>query len=128
MLNGAPKIRYSSSVVVLLKEIARVNDAMGNAAASYDSLLKYYAVDPTDDIYGLMKQYGGKLGKNNDAIQADVWSVRKAGAKPATQFSLDNYLTSGKTSLPDLKGKVVLVTYWFPGCGPCRGEFPILKR
>ena len=22
------------------------------------------------------------------------------------------------------KGKVILMTFWFPGCGPCRGEFP----
>ena len=27
-------------------------------------------------------------------------------------------------NLNDLKGKVVLLTFWFPGCGPCRGEFP----
>lgn len=124
MFNTAPKIRYSSSQLVLLKEIARANDAMGNAAGAYDSLLKNYAVEPTDEIYALMTQYAGKLGKNNDAIQADVWKVRQSTAKPATPFSLDNYMTAGKTSLPDLKGKVVLVTYWFPGCGPCRGEFP----
>jgi len=34
--------------------------------------------------------------------------------------------------LADYKGKVVLLTYWFPGCGPCRGEFPhfesVLKK
>ncbi|MGE7774200.1 redoxin domain-containing protein [Chitinophaga sp. NPDC101104] len=124
MLSAAPKIRYSSSQTVLLKEIALANDAMGNTAGSYDSLLKNYAVDPTDEIYALMKKYGGKIGKNNDAIQADVWKVRKSAAQPATAFSLDNYMTAGKTSLADLKGKVVLVTYWFPGCGPCRGEFP----
>ena len=38
----------------------------------------------------------------------------------------------GKASLSDYKGKVVLLTYWFPGCGPCRGEFPhfenVLKK
>jgi len=31
-------------------------------------------------------------------------------------------------SLSDLKGKVVLLTYWFPGCGPCRKEFPFFEK
>jgi thiol-disulfide isomerase/thioredoxin len=33
-------------------------------------------------------------------------------------------LTAGEASLADFKGKAILLTYWFPGCGPCRGEFP----
>jgi thiol-disulfide isomerase/thioredoxin len=122
--NTAPKLRYSSAATILLKDKASANAAAGNTQAAYDSLLLNYAVDPTDEIYALMGSYGSKLGKNNTAMQQDVWKQRKSKAEPATPFSLDNYLTSGKTSLPDLKGKVVLVTYWFPGCGPCRGEFP----
>lgn len=123
-LAAAPRMRYGSTIYLLLKEKAMTNHAMGNTAAAYDSLLRYYAVEPTEEVYGFMTQYGGKLGKNDAAIQADVWNVRKAASKPATAFSLDNYMTAGKTSLESLKGKVVLVTYWFPGCGPCRGEFP----
>lgn len=35
----------------------------------------------------------------------------------------------GKTvSLADYRGKVVLVNFWYPSCGPCRGEFPTLQR
>ncbi|QEH41311.1 TlpA disulfide reductase family protein [Chitinophaga sp. XS-30] len=123
-LNTAPSLRYSASKTVLLKEKAKAAAAAGQPAAAYDSLLVQYAVEPTDDVYADMLVYAARNGKDNAAIQADVWEKRRSAGKPATAFSLDNYLTSGKTSLPDLKGKVVLVTYWFPGCGPCRGEFP----
>ncbi|UYQ95675.1 TlpA family protein disulfide reductase [Chitinophaga horti] len=122
--NTAPKQRFGNAATVLLKDKAAANAAAGNVKAAYDSLLLNYAVDPTDEIYALVTTYGGKLGKDNAAIQQEVWQQRQSKAQPATSFSLDNYLTSGKTSLADLKGKVVLVTYWFPGCGPCRGEFP----
>ena len=57
-------------------------------------------------------------------IEADVWALRDAAAKPAPPFDLGLYTAERKLSLADLRGKVVFVTFWFPGCGPCRGEFP----
>lgn len=124
LLNKFTPVRYSYTKEALLIEKAKFASAAGNNKMAYDSLLVYYATEPTDEIMKLMSGYAKKTGKDKNAIQQDVWELRKAGAKPATVFSLDNYLTPGKTSLADLKGKVVLVTYWFPGCGPCRGEFP----
>ena len=30
--------------------------------------------------------------------------------------------------LESYRGKVVLINFWYPSCGPCRGEFPTLQR
>ena len=69
--------------------------------------------------------YGSKLGKKAEQTDADIWARLNANAQMATPFNgLKRYLTPGEASLADYKGKVVLLTYWFPGCGPCRGEFP----
>jgi thiol-disulfide isomerase/thioredoxin len=36
--------------------------------------------------------------------------------------------TNDKTlSLADLRGKYVLLDFWFVGCGPCHGDFPSVK-
>jgi len=54
----------------------------------------------------------------------DIETIRNSTAIPAYPFELGLYTSDGKLGLEGLKGKVVLLTFWFPGCGPCREEFP----
>ncbi|MDB5210119.1 MAG: redoxin protein [Sediminibacterium sp.] len=113
--------RFNDAFAILKSKAA---DAAGNTQAAYDSLAGYYAKSPTDYVAGELKQLGAKLGKNTTVINNEIMKTLNDAAKPATGFTLEQYLQSGTASLSDFKGKVVLITYWFPGCGPCRGEFP----
>ena len=118
--------RWSSvkEMIILLK--AEIADAAGNTTLAYDKLLNYYASTPSDNVQKMLMEYGKKVGKGTEKVFDDIWKIRDADAVQATpcSFDLEQYLKSGKTSLSDYKGKVILLTYWFPGCGPCRGEFP----
>ncbi|MBS1566299.1 MAG: redoxin domain-containing protein, partial [Bacteroidetes bacterium] len=124
--------RYSSVAADLAVLRSKVTDASGNTQAAYDSLVSMEAKTPDDDVRNELASLGSKLGKNVKDIEKDIWAVREKTIKAAPDFNLGLY-TSGKTaSLADYKGKVVLMTFWFPGCGPCRGEFPhfesVLKK
>ncbi len=103
-------------------------DAASRTQAAYDSLLVFYSRRPLADFYKALSQYGGKLGKDSITIRNDITVLRNAGSRPADSFSLTNYLTDEKVTLSDLKGKVTLISFWFPGCGPCRAEFPHLEK
>jgi thiol-disulfide isomerase/thioredoxin len=116
--------RYSEAneYIHLLK--AEIADAAGNTRASYDSLLIIFAKTPTDKIKAAIGKYASKLSIDGSQVETDVWSARKKHIYQAPPFSLDMYTEKRKASLDEYKGKVVLLTFWFPGCGPCRGEFP----
>jgi thiol-disulfide isomerase/thioredoxin len=103
---------------------AEANDMAGNTSAAYDSLIAVFAKKPTVKLKAAIVGFGNKVGKDKAKVDADIWKRIDMVAQFATPFTLKNYLTPGSTSLSDYKGKVVLLTYWFPGCGPCRGEFP----
>jgi thiol-disulfide isomerase/thioredoxin/Tfp pilus assembly protein PilF len=116
--------KYSGSreSIAILK--AKAMDATGNTTAAFDSLLVFYTKEPSDEGHDVLLNYAAKMGKDAAWVNETVKGKRLAAAKEAPVFDLYDYLTGHSVSLKDYRGKVVLLTFWFPGCGPCRGEFP----
>lgn len=116
--------RFSSSKEYIINLKSQVLDAAGKTQSAYENMLTAFVKEPTEEMHNALISYGSKIGKDAGKINQDIWYIRDTAAKLAPDFTMETYLTKGKTSLSDYKGKVVLITYWFPGCGPCRGEFP----
>lgn len=116
--------RRSSNPVQTLLLKAEVGAGAGNVPAAYDLLLARYAQTAEDGLRMPLAGYGAKLGKSAAQVEADLWAKRDAAAKPAPAFDLGLYTSDQTLSLASLRGKVVFLTFWFPGCGPCRAEFP----
>lgn len=116
--------RYGSSKDFILFLKAQANDAAGKTKEAYKTLMEAFVREPSTSVSEKMAGLAVKLGKDPSAVNAEIWYTRDTAAKQAPVFNLDNYFTNAKSSLNDYKGKVILLTYWFPGCGPCRGEFP----
>ncbi len=116
----------AAGMIALLR--AELADKSGETPSAYKNLVSFYAQTPDDDIMKALEMYGKKLGKGIKGIMSDVWQIREAAAVDATPFSLEQYFMEGRANMEDFKGKVILLTYWFPGCGPCRGEFPYFEN
>lgn len=103
---------------------AKAFEKANQPVEAYNLLLEEYAKNPSNEIGKALFKYGASIQKSNGQVDKEVEYIRDTAAKKATDFSLNQYFEKGKKSLKDYEGKVILLTYWFPGCGPCRGEFP----
>lgn len=124
MVNTIVLPRYSGfkSQLELLKAEALASS--GKVSMAYDSLMVAFVKEASLELRDGILKYGSQAGKSTTQVNEDIYQHLLAASKPATPFTLKRYLTPGQASLADYKGKVVLLTYWFPGCGPCRAEFP----
>ena len=120
-----PAFNYFNDFISLKK--AALQEKAGNLKGAYDSLAIKFAYLPTDQLGAALELYGRKIGKEKGQVAIDIETSRYNGAIAAFPFQLGLYTGDRKLNLKDLKGKVVLLTFWFPGCGPCRNEFPYFQ-
>jgi tetratricopeptide (TPR) repeat protein len=116
---------YHTPQLVLMR--ARALNASGKKQDAYEGLLKAYATIPTDETHSLLIQYGQELGKNEGQVDTDVRQLQVKNSRPAVPFSLPDYANHNRMSLADFHGHVILLNFWYPECGPCRGEFPYIQ-
>ena len=119
--------RYGADARWLHLARAQATAAAGKTDKAYADLLGLMVKTPTDEMAAALAGYGQKLGKTGAQVDAELLAQRSAAAKPGIGFTLTNYYTGKPVSLDDYKGRVVMVNFWYPMCGPCRGEFPFLQ-
>jgi len=107
---------------------ARALDGAGQTVEAYEYLLRLAANEPTDIVRSATLSYAEKLGKDDKTVRADIRAVLEEGAEELEDYSFERYDNGERVSLSDFRGKVVLLNFWYPFCGPCRGENPELQK
>jgi len=67
----------------------------------------------------------------NEPVRFDIDSFNKAKIREATGKPFPNFVVvneGGQINNDSLKGKVVLINFWFEGCHPCLAEFGALNE
>ena len=127
LLEGTTIPRYVNANV-FHETRARALDGAGQTGEAYEYLLRLAATEPTDRLRAATRVYAGKLGKDDKTLRAEIRDTLAEDAEQIEDYSFERYDNGERVSLSDFRGKVVLLNFWYPFCGPCRGENPELQE
>jgi Tfp pilus assembly protein PilF len=102
----------TSAEIVLLR--AEAEAGLGQDDRAYERTLDLFVQRPGERIHTILSRYGSALRKTPADIEVDVRGRLVRDGKPAPDFPLATYPDGRKGSLSDLRGKVVLLNFWFP--------------
>lgn len=109
---------------------ARIWDKLNQTALAekaYRVAWKLGSKEAEDGLRALYRKDKGSLNGFDAWLNKAVKDAGKTGAKPFPAFSVTS-LEGRKYDLASLRGKVVVINFWFIGCGPCIAEMPQLNR
>lgn len=99
----------------------------GDHSRSLETLKEYFLNCPDVAIYKKMELLGESNGIGKLQIKDLVKGALLENAKNATDLSGTNYIDQQQIKLSDFRGTTVLLSFWFPTCGPCHAEFPHIE-
>jgi Tfp pilus assembly protein PilF len=99
--------------LLLLK--AEAVDGAGDTVRAYEMIATPLLKTMDTRFQSALVKYGAKLGKSAEQVDADIWARRMQKAEPFKEFDLKKLGADDKLKLADLRGKVVMVDFWFPG-------------
>jgi tetratricopeptide (TPR) repeat protein/plasmid stability protein len=92
----------------------QVENGLGEVRSGYDRLIAMMASEPDDGVRSKLSRQAARLGRSADRVARDIREARVRRSHVVPDFQFPDVRTGAPVRLSDLRGKVVLLSFWFP--------------
>jgi thiol-disulfide isomerase/thioredoxin len=121
-------LKQAATQIALLHD--KVDPYEHGAKRTYKLWCKQVAASQEEPLKSALYNLGARLfpKKSREEVDNDVWLEQTKDAKEFNSFELPAWDGRKVVNLAELRGKVVLISYWWPGCTGCVMEFPYFEK
>ncbi len=119
--------RYSSISRAGSLLVAETFVKLSDSNSALQALTTYFVQNPDTSVYNRIEKIGSNIGMERIQIRDFVKTKILEGADDASEIKAINYMDQSEIKLSDFYDKTILLSFWFPTCGPCRAEFPHIE-
>ncbi len=117
----------SNEVLILEARIWEKLSQQALAEKAYRAAWKLGSKDAEEGLRALYRNDRGSLNGFESWLNKAEKETSKSSTKPFPAFSVTS-LDGRKYESAALRGKVIVINFWYIGCGPCKAEMPELNR